>query len=90
MSFTEKSKDVVTIYSRQGCHLCELALELLQELSTEYQFEIDLQYIDGDSVLEKEYGEQVPVTLINGIHHDFWRVDRERFIASLEKGRRRQ
>ena len=88
MSFTEKSKDVVTIYSRHGCHLCEVALSLLEELSSTYDYQIDLRYIDGDPELEKRYGEQVPVTLINGNHHDFWRVDRERFIASLEKDRR--
>ena len=90
MSFTEKSKDVVTVYSRHGCHLCEVALELLQELSGTYSFDIDLRYIDGDPELEKLYGEQVPVTLINGAHHDFWRVDRTRFIASLEKDRQRR
>ena len=65
-----------------------MALELLEELSDEYNFEINLCYIDGNSELEKQYGEQVPVTLINGQHHDFWRVDRERFIASLERDRR--
>lgn len=87
MSFTGLSKDVVTLYSRRGCHLCEVALETLTDLSHELNFEIDLRYIDGDSELERSYGEQIPVTLINGEHHDFWRVDPERFRGHLERNR---
>jgi hypothetical protein len=51
---------------------------------------IDIKYIDGDAELEKLYGEQVPVTHIDGEHHDFWRVDPERFRACLETHRQRQ
>ena len=40
--------------------------------------------------LEKLYGEKIPVTQIDGTHHDFWRVDPERFRSSLEKHRQRQ
>jgi glutaredoxin len=81
---------MVTVYSRHGCHLCENALNILGGLSEELTFEIEVIYIDGDPELEKLYGEQVPVTLIDGEHHDFWRVDPERFRSSLEKHRQRQ
>ena len=81
---------MVTFYSRHGCHLCESALDTLQSLQAELSFEIEVIYIDGDEKLEKLYGEQVPVTLIGGEHHDFWRVDPERFRASLEKHRQSQ
>jgi glutaredoxin len=81
---------MVTIYSRHGCHLCESALDTLQSLQEELSFEIEVIYIDGDEKLEKLYGEQVPVTLIGGEHHDFWRVDPERFRSSLEKHRQSQ
>ena len=80
----------ITVYSRRGCHLCEVAVETLESLREELHFTIDLRYIDGDSELEKLYGEQVPVIHIDGIHHDFWRVDPERFRSSLEKHRQRQ
>ena len=40
-------------------------------------------FIDGDSELEKKYGEQVPVILINGKPHDFFRVDPKRFKAAI-------
>ncbi|CAB4575914.1 MAG: thioredoxin family protein [Actinobacteria bacterium] len=81
---------MVTIYSRHGCHLCESAIETLESLQAELNFEIEVIYIDGDEKLEKLYGEQVPVTLIGGEHHDFWRVDPERFRSSLERHRQSQ
>lgn len=81
---------MVTVYSRHGCHLCEDAVKVLESLTGELKFEFEVIYIDGDAELEKLYGEQVPVTLIDGEHHDFWRVDPERFRSSLEKHRQRQ
>ncbi len=81
---------MVTVYSRHGCHLCEVAVNTLEELKSELNFEIEIIYIDGNPELEKLYGEQVPVTHIGGEHHDFWRVDPERFRSSLEKHRQRQ
>jgi glutaredoxin len=81
---------LVTIYSRTGCHLCEDALKLLQSMQDELNFEIEEILIDGNEELEQLYGEKIPVTHIDGVHHDFWRVDPERFKSSLEKHRQRQ
>ena len=81
---------VITVYSRHSCHLCDVALELLISMKDELDFTINKIYIDGDMKLEKLYGEQVPVIHIDGEHHDFWRVDPERFRFSLEKHRQRQ
>jgi glutaredoxin len=81
---------MVTVYSRHGCHLCESAVSTLESLQPELNFEMEIIYIDGDAELEKLYGEQIPVIHINGQHHDFWRVDPDRFRSSLEKHRRHQ
>ena len=81
---------LVTIYGRTGCHLCEEALIVLQSLQDELDFEIQEILIDGSEELEKLYGEKIPVTQINGAHHDFWRVDPVRFRSSLEKHRQHQ
>ena len=78
---------MVTIYSRHGCHLCESAIATLQSLQAELNFEIEVIYIDGDEKLERLYGEQVPVTHIGGEHHDYWRVDPDRFRSSLDRHR---
>jgi hypothetical protein len=81
---------LITIYGRTGCHLCEDALKVLQSLQDELNFSIEEILIDGNEELEKQYGEKIPVTLIDGVHHDFWRVEPERFRSSLEKHRQHQ
>jgi len=81
---------VITVFTRHGCHLCEVAVEVLEGMRNELNFEIEKIYIDANAELEKLYGEQVPVIHIDGIHHDFFRVDPGRFKSSLEKHRQRQ
>jgi len=81
---------MVTVYSRHGCHLCEDAVKTLESMREELAFEIEIIYIDGNPELEKLYGHEVPVIHINGEHHDFYRVDSERFRISLERHRRHQ
>ena len=81
---------VITVFTRHGCHLCDVALEVLEGMSDELHFEVEEIYIDANMELEKLYGEQVPVIHIDGVHHDFFRVDPERFKSSLEKHRQRQ
>jgi glutaredoxin len=80
----------VTVYSRQGCHLCETAENTLEILSKELIFNLEKILIDGNSELEKLYGTEVPVIHIDGEHHDFYKVDEARFRACLEKHRQRQ
>jgi glutaredoxin len=74
---------VVMMYSRRNCHLCEVAKEVVESARNEADFEFEVVFIDGDAGLEKKYGEEVPVTLINGKRHDYFRVDRTRFIAAV-------
>ena len=74
---------LVTLYSRSNCHLCDVAMETLTNLQSELKFEIEKLLIDGDAELETKYGEQVPVILINGKQHDFFRVDPERFRKAI-------
>jgi len=69
----------VQVYSRHGCHLCESARLTLEALQEELVFVIDEIFIDADQELEDKYAEQVPVILINGMPHDFFKVDPDRF-----------
>ena len=73
----------VTMYSRRNCHLCEVAKEVVESAKNEAEFDFEVVFIDGDVDLEKEYGEEVPVTLINGKRHDYFRVDGARFIEAV-------
>ena len=78
-------KPLVTVYSRSGCHLCENVELTLARLTKELNFELEIKLIDGSEELEKLYGHEVPVIHIDGEHHDFFRVDVERFKSSLER-----
>lgn len=60
-------------------------MDTLNGLKGEFDFEIEKILIDDDQVLEQQYGEQVPVILIDGKLHDFFRVDPERFRAAIKK-----
>ena len=73
----------VTIYSRRGCHLCDVAEETVRSVQSEIPFDLEIVFIDGNEELEKLYGEEVPVTMIDGKRHDYFRVDRERFKSAV-------
>jgi glutaredoxin len=76
----------ITFYTRTGCHLCEEARLVIEtvcaELGEEYA-EVD---IDTDPELVARFGEEVPVTFVDGGQHDFWRVDPVRLRAALTSG----
>ena len=74
----------VTVYSRSGCHLCEIAIDQIKSTMGELKFELEIKLIDDDIKLQEEYGEQVPVILIEEKVHDYWRVDLERFIKAVK------
>jgi glutaredoxin len=73
----------VTLYSRPGCHLCDDARAVIaavcDELGEAYE-EVD---ITTDDDLEDRYRDEIPVTLVDGRQHDFWRVDAARLRAAL-------
>jgi glutaredoxin len=57
----------VTVYSREGCHLCEEALEALVALHTEgYRFDLHEVDIESEEVLLKRLLEKIPVVEIDG------------------------
>ncbi len=74
----------VTIYSRTGCHLCEIAIDKVKSVKNELNFDLQIKLIDNSLDLEKEYGEQVPVIMIDDKVHDYWGVDLERFITAIK------
>ncbi|MCK4865243.1 MAG: glutaredoxin family protein [Gammaproteobacteria bacterium] len=51
----------LTLYSREGCHLCEDMQNLLPAYLDEAGLSFDIVYIDNNSNLEQQYGTLVPV-----------------------------
>jgi glutaredoxin len=52
-------------------------------IQQELSFTIEIIYIDKNIELEEKYGEQVPVILINGENHDFFKLNETRFRKAL-------
>jgi len=73
----------VRLYVRDGCHLCEVAREVVARVCADLGETWDEVDIDTDPALQDRYGEEVPVTLVDGRQHDFWRVDETRLRTAL-------
>ena len=73
----------VILYSRKGCHLCEVVKESLQGLTHRAQFtwrEVD---IDQDQDLRQKYNDEVPVVFIHGRKAFKYSMDEEEFLGKL-------
>jgi glutaredoxin len=75
----------VTLYSRSGCHLCDDARAIVEQVCGELGERYVEVSIDDDPDLLRRYGEEIPVTLVDGAQHDFWRVDPDRLRAALAR-----
>ena len=73
----------VTFYSRPGCHLCDDARAVVARVCADLGESFDEVDIESDGDLEERFGEEVPVTFVDGKQHDFWRVDENRLRAAL-------
>lgn len=73
----------ITLLVRAECHLCQYAREALTRVRAATGvswLEID---VDSDPELEREYGGRVPVVLLDGREHDYFRVDEQRLVRAL-------
>ncbi|TAM86719.1 MAG: glutaredoxin family protein [Jatrophihabitans sp.] len=75
----------VTLVTRAGCHLCEDAATRLRSLAAELGFGYRELDVDADPALLAEYSDRVPVILIDGREHGYWRLEEARFRAALER-----
>ncbi|RKE19715.1 glutaredoxin family protein [Streptomyces sp. TLI_171] len=73
----------VTLIGKPGCHLCEDARATILKVTAELGVAFEEKDILQDAALYEEYAEQIPVTLVNGRQHDFWRVDEARLRKAL-------
>lgn len=73
----------VLVYSRKGCHLCEVVKESLSKLSRRGGFiwqEID---VDSDGELRRQFNDEVPVVFIDGRKAFKYRMDEKEFLRKL-------
>ena len=75
----------VTVYSKPGCHLCADAIRLLERLQSQTAFALQEINIQDDPALLAEYGEQIPVVLLNGEFLSEYTVDEGRLRQLLKE-----
>ena len=73
----------VTVVTRAGCHLCQEAEATVAELSAELGFGWTTLDVDADPERQDRYGDRVPVILVDGREHGYWRVETARLRAAL-------
>jgi glutaredoxin len=71
----------IVLYGRPGCHLCEQAARDLADIGEPFT-EVD---ISDDPSLELEYGDRIPVIMLDGKEHGYWRVEKSRLLAALHR-----
>lgn len=75
----------LTLLTRAGCHLCDTARAELARIATEFGVPWTERDIAADADELRRYGEMVPVILIDGVEHGYWRVEADRLRAALAR-----
>lgn len=73
----------VVLYSKPGCHLCDEARRVIEQVCDELGESYDDVDITGSDELFGRFGEEIPVTFVDDKQHDFWRVDADRLREAL-------
>lgn len=78
----------VELLTRDGCTICERVHARLVELAGELGFELSMTDVDaaaaaGNTALRAEFGDRLPVILLDGREHSYWEIDEPRLRADL-------
>jgi glutaredoxin len=73
----------VVLYSRPGCHLCEVARDVIEGVRAEVPFDLREVDVGSDDALEREYGIRIPVVVIDGTEAFEYEVDASLFRSLL-------
>lgn len=79
------SEPVITLYSREKCHLCEDAKTVISDLRSEFDFTLQEVDIDTEDRLTELYGLMIPVVVIDGEEVQYGQVDKNVIRKRLQK-----
>lgn len=74
----------VTLVGKPDCHLCDDARAVIARVCDDVGVGWEERSILDDPALFDRYWDQIPVTLVDGRQHDYWRVDEARLRAALQ------
>jgi glutaredoxin len=75
----------VIVYSRKGCHLCDVVKQTLRRAQSDSCFawrEVD---IDADPELQQKFNDQVPVVFIDGRKAFKYHMDERQLLRALSR-----
>ncbi|NHD16482.1 MULTISPECIES: glutaredoxin family protein [Actinopolyspora] len=75
----------VTLLVRQNCPACDTAETELAEVCSELGVPWEVSDVDADAELRAEFGDRVPVILVDGAEHGFWKVEPQRLRSALTR-----
>lgn len=73
----------VTLLVRAECHACTEALAAVSRICGELAVPWSTVDVDSDVELRAEFGDRVPVIMIDGAEHGYWKVEEPRFRRAL-------
>jgi hypothetical protein len=77
----------LTLIGKPGCHLCDDAREAIRDVTLALpdpsRIALEERSILDEPDLFDRYADEIPVVLIDGRQHTYWRVDKERLSAAL-------
>lgn len=75
----------ITLIARSGCHLCDEVRLVVRRVADDTGAGWAEVNVDDDPELRERWSDQVPVTLVDGRQHDYWRVDEGRLRSALTR-----
>jgi len=75
----------ITLLSKPGCHLCEDARAVITKVAADLGVGWDERDITASEQDMAEYWDKIPVTMVDGVTHDFWWVSEDRLRAALRR-----
>jgi glutaredoxin len=75
----------VTVMTRVDCHPCEAAKVDVARICGELDVPWSSVDVDSDAEFRAEYGDRVPVILVDGVEHGYWTVEEDRLRRALAR-----
>jgi glutaredoxin len=82
---SQRDEHRITLLSRPGCHLCEDARAVITRVAADLGVGWDERDITASEQDMAEYWDKIPVTMVDGVTHDFWWVSEDRLRAALRR-----
>ena len=80
-----KHYPLLRFYTKESCHLCDVALEIVARISNKINFTLEKVDITQSDDLMMKYGNDIPVIEINGNFEFKYKVTEKDLLSTLEK-----